>query len=485
MSKLYLHIGHGKTGTSYLQAVFAHNAPLLAEHGIDYPGSGRVMREAASGATTSGNRAIFLKKFQDDPKFFASERSMLFSGESLWGQFWEADFAPKLARIAQESGKAVEILFFIRDPVELLLSDYLQNVQQRAKIPKLNQFAGEGGGKRQAKHMERVLSVQQQCADHGFGLTMVNYSRARDQLLEKTKTFLNLPKDADFQPPARIVNRSIGAFEMGVKQGLSTAFDGMNLPENKNYIRRLVEATSELKMPPPVLSDAALAAFSKIVAPVMEQVNAYLPQETQYQLQYTPPPPGNTPFTEEYGARLAKEVARATLVMVAQNLDDAGRETVLGHLISNDMDVDLQMLRQYAGLLMRRKAFEEAIPIYQKIIDSEPTAEAYFQTITCFRHLKRLDRALDCSVQLFEFDPLHEGNVSVLVNLLAQKSAFKEARAVLAHSSRSGLPEDKLHFLTYRIECYTGNKEVALSALKAAATASPENKRYQDLLAKG
>ena len=45
--RVYLHVGTMKSGTSYLQSLFAANSDLLAEHGIAYAGSRRAHRAAA------------------------------------------------------------------------------------------------------------------------------------------------------------------------------------------------------------------------------------------------------------------------------------------------------------------------------------------------------------------------------------------------------------------------------------------------------
>ncbi len=484
MSKLFLHIGHGKTGTSYLQSVFARNKQTLADHGIDYPCSPRILKAAAEGETTSGNRAIFLNKFQNDPDYFATENSLLFSGESLWRQFWSPDFAPELTQMADRAGKSVALLFFIRDPIAFQLSEYLQYVQQRTEIQEMNRYFSGLGSRQQCEHMKLVLDVQQQCEAHGLELTIVNYSRARNELLDKVTSFLELPAGVTLEEPARTVNRSIGAFEVGVKRGMSQAFNGMKLPKSTNYIRRLVDTTSEMRMPPPVLSDAALETFTESVKKTMEAVNAHLAEETRYQLEYARPETTETLFTEDYGFKLAQEIVRSTLTVMNKNLDDAGREVVLGYLIANDPTAGLPVLREYASILMRLKAYEKAIPIHQRILEIHPLPEAYFQLIMCFRALKKFKEALQFSQRLFDISPTHYRNVSVLVHLLAQSKKFRAARKQLGKARLAGLADHKAHFLEYRIELHADNEIAALSALKAASLADPTNERYLTLLEK-
>ncbi|MEQ9693980.1 hypothetical protein [Shimia sp. SDUM112013] len=54
MRRLWVHIGHDKTGSSYLQSVFARNLDMLGAAGIAYPVRPDLRETAAKGQTTSG-----------------------------------------------------------------------------------------------------------------------------------------------------------------------------------------------------------------------------------------------------------------------------------------------------------------------------------------------------------------------------------------------------------------------------------------------
>ena len=63
MRRLYLHIGHSKTGSSFLQASFANSVAALAEQGIGYPLAARHVTEAAEGwRISSGNGGLLLRE---------------------------------------------------------------------------------------------------------------------------------------------------------------------------------------------------------------------------------------------------------------------------------------------------------------------------------------------------------------------------------------------------------------------------------------
>ena len=62
MEEIILHIGHGKTGTSYLQSCLALNRQKLLDIGIDYP-EDRSFKSAKKGEITSGNPAQFFNNY--------------------------------------------------------------------------------------------------------------------------------------------------------------------------------------------------------------------------------------------------------------------------------------------------------------------------------------------------------------------------------------------------------------------------------------
>ncbi|MEN8834374.1 tetratricopeptide repeat protein [Pacificibacter sp.] len=482
MAKIFLHIGHGKTGTSYLQSVFARNVEHLETTGIEYPGSRRFLRSAEAGETTSGNRAVFLSMLEKNLAGFESENSQLFSGEDLWQKFRDPSFCESVAAMSKRVSKPIELLFFIRDPIEMAQSTYLQNMQMRGEgLDSSSYWAGPAITQHKG-HLTRIQQLIANCEKFGFNLTLHNYSRVRKTLLDHVAKFLLLPSAEALTIPARQVNRSIGAFEVGIIRGMSSAYEGLKLTENTNYIRRLVDATSEAKMPQPSPSADDIAGFERGVRPTADTLNLSLPPEAQYQWDYTPKPQIATPFTEDYGVELAREIARSTLLVMAESLDDAGCEVALKAVIENDLNPDISIMRRIVNLMMKRGAHQDALPVLQHIVAAEPLPEFLFPLATCYRKVKDFDAAIDVSQQLFAIDPNNEQNTSVLVNLLMAHRDLDTARATLSAATAAGLIPHKAYFLTHKLENVAGNTELALEALQAAVAADPENETYKKLL---
>ena len=76
MEEIILHIGHGKTGTSYLQSCLALNRQKLLDIGIDYP-EDRSFKSAKKGEITSGNPAQFFNNYLNIESITDKERILL------------------------------------------------------------------------------------------------------------------------------------------------------------------------------------------------------------------------------------------------------------------------------------------------------------------------------------------------------------------------------------------------------------------------
>ena len=71
MRTLFLHIGQGKTGSSFLLAAFAASADALLEAGIRYPADAGGHERAVSGGITSGNGVLLTEALADEERLAA------------------------------------------------------------------------------------------------------------------------------------------------------------------------------------------------------------------------------------------------------------------------------------------------------------------------------------------------------------------------------------------------------------------------------
>ena len=112
MSNIILHIGHGKTGTSYIQSILASNIDFLSDAGIRYPENASIS-QAVLGKITSGNGDLIFKEG------FAEEGTTLLSNENLFHQLSNDEC---LAKYVLSKCDDLHVVLFTRNVFEFLFS---------------------------------------------------------------------------------------------------------------------------------------------------------------------------------------------------------------------------------------------------------------------------------------------------------------------------------------------------------------------------
>jgi hypothetical protein len=148
--KLYLHVGAGKTGTSYLQAQCTLQHEKLAEHGLWYPITDQLLRRVTAGKVTSGNTVTLLPWFcplhskvrtqglsftseqvstwLEEQLAFAEGRNILLSSETL--QFADPSRVSIFADLAASRGYEVLVVFYGRHALDHAISNYREHLQR-------------------------------------------------------------------------------------------------------------------------------------------------------------------------------------------------------------------------------------------------------------------------------------------------------------------------------------------------------------------
>ena len=136
--KIVIHIGHGKTGSSAIQAALARNADLLRAHGTLYPDH-ESFTAARLGQVSSGNVEPdhWLDQVMAAVRANPGFARYLFSNETI---FYRMD-ALLQAHDALAADFDVEIILFVREPLEKLGSSYQQSVKRRGFAGTIREFA--------------------------------------------------------------------------------------------------------------------------------------------------------------------------------------------------------------------------------------------------------------------------------------------------------------------------------------------------------
>lgn len=151
--KLYLHCGYHKTGSSFLQTLFARNRDQLRDNGIHFPVATREY-DMAEGNISPGNGPELAKALKENDEQESSGlmasyvsdadsagcSSILISSENFFHSFEKQTAVKLLAGVAEKNGiDRIHALIYFRDPVSHALSTYKHRAKN-GKIPDLSNW---------------------------------------------------------------------------------------------------------------------------------------------------------------------------------------------------------------------------------------------------------------------------------------------------------------------------------------------------------
>jgi hypothetical protein len=288
--RLALHLGHGKTGSSYLQSWLALNAAPLQTQGVVYPlaaPSGRQERRAQRGLFSMGNGFVLEEclacgdaagVLQQMAAPLPSGATLLFSDER-WMKRLVARL-PELMALAEAAGfTEVTLLLFLRDPIEHACSLYLEMVKAHGYAGTLDDWLAVYD---LPWHVQAFLeAVAALPAGLPCMLQVNNYSRCCEALLPVLISWLGLPVAAEHWPlPARQrVNRSLSRGELIWQRRCNCLLGSRAGAIGRALVRWRPEARPASLQPSP----AALERFAERLAPVLARVNRGLEAEQQLQ----------------------------------------------------------------------------------------------------------------------------------------------------------------------------------------------------------
>lgn len=286
MRVLYVHAGHGKTGSSYLQTCFALSRARLRARGVVYR-RGRAMKDAAAGRATAGNGHALVAAIRHPALapfvalwLLAAPGHALISAEKLFFVLANPRHRGRLARLARLAGfDRVELLLFIRDPADHLVSVHQQGVKREGETRDLDALAAEYVYPRVAKRFLEAAA--------GCGVTVLNYSRLKQPINEIAEDWLGAPRGALLTPASERVNRSLTAAETVLMRDLNARHGKAAALVSDRLCERLPDIPPDRAAP----SAAALAGLLRRMRRAMRRVNAQLPPDQRYRLKPPPPAP--------------------------------------------------------------------------------------------------------------------------------------------------------------------------------------------------
>ena len=209
--EIILHIGHGKTGSSFLQSSLALSVGRLREAGIEYPELPSFpFDRAKQGRFTSGNlgeAAACVQTITEEARRHPEAKRLLFSSEYLFEHL--ATHGETLAALQQSFD--VTVVLFVREFFAHALSRYRHAVKREGTACGFAEYLGAA-----YRQPERVLRVLQAIEQAGCQSKVFNYSRHADHLLETFAAALGVPHDSLVLPTIARVNRSLDASELAL-----------------------------------------------------------------------------------------------------------------------------------------------------------------------------------------------------------------------------------------------------------------------------
>jgi len=266
--KIVVHIGHGKTGSSAIQASLARNQDLLRSAGIAYPEHPASDR-ARRGEVTSGNldvenwfegQVIPVARVQDEAGV------ILFSNENIFHDF--DLFLASHRKYAAEFD--FEIILFVREPFEKLNSAYQQAVKRRGFAGDIAEFADHDGD---AAHAARLLQAMKAEA---IPFALFNYSALRRSAIQAFFDHLGIGELIRSQGQAEVgtINRSLTPAELDLLLHVNRLF---GVEFGSVIADALIHRLPDLPSVMAPIDPETRARFHARNAPAVAAINQFLP----------------------------------------------------------------------------------------------------------------------------------------------------------------------------------------------------------------
>ena len=323
MSALYLHVGHSKTGTSWVQAALRENTAALAGRGLAYPIFDGVGNEQGAeigqgnGLWLATSPVVELELRLRMIAGAAGPQGAVLSSEEFFPMLTEHDDPAALPQAARAAGFGrIKVLLFIRNPVGHAASLWQQYLKRSGGTAPIEAFFDKYClPERVARFLDSFMSMD------GIELTCLNYDRHRRDLLAPLRAWLGPPTITLAPPCAPTINRGMTRAELALQAALNRRIGRAGRILSDALCTGLPDVPPDPVYPDPDCQRAMCARL----APILEQVNACLPEEERYRPDIAPAPHNadcaGLSFSPEQvdliGSTLGGEIRRLCLALAA------------------------------------------------------------------------------------------------------------------------------------------------------------------------
>jgi hypothetical protein len=277
MKEALVHIGHGKTGTSYIQSVLAINQSDLQDIGVIYPESSS-SNSARDGEITSGNvsfRDVWPREVMASLRSIKEDSKVVFSSELIFHRFFDdLDALLELKDMCN-----LKILMFVRNPIEMAVSSYGQDIKRAGETCTPDEYIFKD------IHLKKSLKILEFLSEHEINYAVYNYSRHRDDLVDVFRTEVGVPdKMSLLLPKSRVINRSLTRSEMALQKRLNEI---MGKKSSKIFSDEMCQRAPDVPSELPTLSADSITRFRSQNSSMVDEVNSYLPNSEKISLEYS------------------------------------------------------------------------------------------------------------------------------------------------------------------------------------------------------
>jgi hypothetical protein len=238
--ELCLHVGYGKTGSTFLQAWLAYQAKRLGAAGIHYP-------IPAEGLGDSGNGHLLLEALAEPtalPPWLPAPASgnLLFSREHLARELAADGACERLATWARRWQLGpVKVLLLVRDPQEHCYSLWAQKVKRAGERRSLERFAESYDAITMVKRFVGAALMA------GFEVQVLDYGRHRRALVPRFYQWLGLEGSLEPLPASEVsANPTPQHGQLRLQRRLHPLWPGGRAPVPPAWMGRMLEARGGL-----------------------------------------------------------------------------------------------------------------------------------------------------------------------------------------------------------------------------------------------
>lgn len=275
MKTVYIHIGPGKTGTSFLQSVFSYNAERYILRGLSYPDLNNNRSTAANGVTTSGNAlpiaayavpALAGNKTVISPaellNLLNADVDHLLSSEWLSGCSFA--YLQDLKGVLSQRFN-VWFLAVVRDPSEHIASFYQEGLKNGLYSSSVDRYMDL-----LIENIRNLYNLVFQLKD---SVTLVNYDHCKNNIVDCFDKIL-FGESFSKNPSFSVVNRSPDAHQTTVLQ-IANSLYLSNIRAARHYIMQNSGENRPVYVFPNYITDKIFGSLEWEI----NEINKILPED--------------------------------------------------------------------------------------------------------------------------------------------------------------------------------------------------------------